>query len=70
MPEGPPPRPPPAWLSPAALAAAREARHVPGAFPRPGEASSKAVRETILAHHSALPLTMIAEAVRFVVGSE
>jgi hypothetical protein len=70
MPEGPPPRPPPAWLSPAALAAARAARHPRGAFPRPGEANSKAVRETILAHHPALPLTMISEAVKFVLGGE
>lgn len=43
---------------------------MPGTFPRPGEANSKAVRETILAHHPALPLTMIAEAVQFVLGSE
>jgi len=28
------------------------------------------VREVILAHHPALPLTMISEAVAFVIGSE
>jgi uncharacterized protein (DUF433 family) len=37
---------------------------------RPGEADSRAVREVILAHHPALPLTMIAEAVAYVLGIE
>lgn len=70
MPDGTPPRPPPPWLSAAALAAARAARRPPGAIPRLGDADSRAVREAILAHHPALPLTMIAEAVAHVLGSE
>jgi hypothetical protein len=70
MPDGPPLRPPPSWLSGAALAAARAARRPPGAIPRLGDADSRAVREAVLAHHPALPLTMIAEAVAYVLSAE
>jgi hypothetical protein len=71
MPDGAPPRPAPAWLSPTALATAQAALRPPGAFPpRLGDADSRAVREAILAHHPALPFTMIAEAVTYVLGSE
>ncbi len=58
------------WLSPATLAAARAARRPPGAPAWTGESDSKAVRDVVLAHHPALPLTMIAEAVAYVLSSE
>ena len=70
MPDGAPPRPPPPWLSAAALAAARAARRRPGALPQRGDADGRAVREAILAHHPALPFTLIAEAVAYILGSE
>jgi hypothetical protein len=71
MPDGPPPRPPaPPWLSKAALAAAKAAGRPPGAVPRLGDADSRAVREAILAHRPALPLSVIAEAVAYVLGEE
>ncbi len=70
MPDGPPSRPPPPWLSSATLAAARPARRPPGAIPSLGAADGRAVREAILAHHPALPMTLIAEAVAYVLGSE
>jgi hypothetical protein len=70
MPDGPPPRPAPPWLSQDALAAAKAALRPLGAIPRLGDADSRAVREAILAHHPALPMTLIAEAVAYVVGSE
>lgn len=70
MPDGPSPRPAPPWLSQDALAAAKAARRPPGAIPRLGDADSKAVREAILAHHPALPMTLIAEAVAYVLGLE
>jgi hypothetical protein len=52
------------------LAAAMAARRRTGAAIRPGDADSRAVRAVILAHYPALPLTMIAEAVAYVLGSE
>lgn len=70
MPDGPPPRPAPPWLSKAALAAAKAARRPPGAIPRLGDGDSRAVRKAVLAHHPALPLTMIAEAVAHMLGEE
>lgn len=70
MPDGAPPRPPPPWLSAAALAAGRAARRPAGAIPRLGDADSRAVRDAILAHHPALPMTLIAEAVAYVLGAE
>lgn len=70
MPDGAPPRPPPPWLSAAALAAGRAARRPPDAIPRLGDADSRAVRDAILAHHPALPMTLIAEAVAYVLGAE
>jgi hypothetical protein len=70
MPDGAPPRPPPPWLSPGALAAARAARRPPAGVQGRGDAYSRAMREAVLAHHPALPLTMIAGAVAYVLGSE
>lgn len=70
MPDGPPSRPPPPWLSSAALVAARAARRPPGATPRLGDADGRAVHEAILAHHPSLPMTLIAEAVAYVLGVE
>ena len=70
MADGPLPRPAPPWLSQDALAAAKAARRPPGAIPRLGDADSRAVREALLAHHPALPMTLIAEAVAYVIGSE
>jgi len=70
MPDGAPPRLPPPWLSAAALTAGRAARRPPNAIPRLGDADSRAVRDAILAHHPALPMTLIAEAVAYVLGSE
>jgi hypothetical protein len=52
------------------LVAARAARPLPGALARTGDGGSEAVREVILAHHPALPLTMIAEAVAYILGAE
>ncbi|SDD05862.1 hypothetical protein [Belnapia rosea] len=70
MSDGAPPCPQPPWLSDAALTAVRAARCRPGAFPRPGDAGGRAVREAVLAHHPALPFTLIAEAVAYILGSE
>ena len=68
MPDGKPPRPPLLWLSVATLAAARAARRPPDPFTRLD--TSKAVQDAILAHHPALPFTLIGEAVAFVLGME
>ena len=35
-----------------------------------GDADSRAVRDAILAHHPALPMTLIAEAVAYVLRAE
>ena len=70
MPDGDQPRPALPWLSRATLAAARAARRPPGAPAWTGESDSKAVRDVVLAHHPALPATMITEAVAYVLGSE
>jgi hypothetical protein len=70
MPDGAPPRTLPPWLSAAALAAARAARRPPSAIPRLGDADSRAVRATILAHHPSLPMTLIAEAVAYVLKGD
>jgi hypothetical protein len=50
------------------LSAARAARRPPDAFTRSDP--SKAVHDAILAHHPALPFTLIGEAVAYVLGSE
>lgn len=68
MPDGAPQRPPPPWLSSAALVAALEARRARRAIPRLGDADSRAVHDAILAHHTALPMTFIAEAAAYVLG--
>lgn len=68
MPDGDQPRPPPPWLSAATLAAARAARRPPDAFTRSDP--RRAVEDAILAHHPALPFTLIGEAVVYVLGAE
>lgn len=68
MPDGDQTRPRLPWLSAATLAAARAARRPPDAFTRSN--TSKAVHDAILAHHPALPFTLIAEAVAYVLGSD
>lgn len=68
MPDSTPPRPPLPWLSAATLAAARAARRPPDAFTRADP--SKAVHDAILAHHPALPFTLIGDAVAYVLGTE
>lgn len=68
MPDGEPPRLPPPWLSVATLAAARAARRPPDPFTRVD--TSKWVHDAILAHHPALPFTLINEAAAFVLGME
>jgi hypothetical protein len=70
MPTGDQPSPALPWLSRATLVAARAARSQPGALARTGDGGSEAVREVILAHHPALPLTMIAEAVAYILGAD
>jgi hypothetical protein len=70
MPDGAPTHPPPPWLSSATLAAARAAGRPPEAFAGRGGVDSRALREAVLAHHPALPLTMIAEAVAYLLGEE
>jgi len=70
MPDGDQSRPAVPWLSRAALAAARGARRPPGAQDWTGQSDSKAVREVVLAHYPALPLTMIAEAVAYILAIE
>jgi hypothetical protein len=68
MPDSPPPRPPPPWLGTPTLAAARAARRRPNAFTR--SVPSKAVHDAILAHHPALPFTLIGDAVAYILGAE
>ena len=68
MPDGDQTRPPPPWLSAATLAAARAARRPPDAFTRSDP--RRAVQDAILAHHPALPFTLIGEAVAYVLGAE
>ena len=67
MPDSLPPHPPPPWLSTATLVAARAARRPADAFTR--SKPSKAVQDAILAHHPALPFTLISEAVDCVLAS-
>jgi len=69
MPDGDQPHPSISWLSRATLAAARAARS-PAALAGTGQSESRAVRDIVVAHHPALPATMIAEAVAYVLGSE
>ena len=69
MPDGDQPRPSISWLSRATLAAARAARR-PDVLAGTGQSESMAVRDVVVAHHPALPATMIAEAVAYVLGSE
>ena len=68
MPDGDHTRPPPPWLSAVTLAAARAARRPPDAFIRTDP--RRAVNDAILAHHPALPFTLIGEAVAYVLGAE
>jgi hypothetical protein len=68
MPDGDQTRPPPPWLSAATLAAARGARRPPDPFTRTDP--RRAVHDAILAHHPALPFTLIGEAVAYVLGAE
>jgi hypothetical protein len=68
MPDGDQTRPPPPWLSAATLAAARAARRPPDPFTRTDP--RRAVHDAILAHHPALPFTLIGEAVAYVLGAE
>jgi len=66
MPDGDAPSRAHPWLTQATLAAALAARRMVCA--QPGAGGSRAVREVILAHHPALPLTMISEAVAYVLA--
>ncbi|WP_137128037.1 hypothetical protein [Roseomonas sp. HF4] len=68
MPDGDQTRPSPPWLSAATLAAARAARRPPDPFTRSN--TKQAVHDAILAHHPALPFTLIGEAVAYVLGAE
>jgi hypothetical protein len=68
MPDGDQNRPRPPWLSAATLAAARAARRPPNAFTRTDP--RRAVYDAILAHHPALPFTLISEAVVYVLGAD
>lgn len=68
MPDGDQTRPPPPWLSAATLAAAHAARRPPDVFTRSN--TSKAVHDAILAHHPALPFTLIGEAVAYILAAE
>ena len=68
MPDSLPPHPPPSWLSPATLVAARAARRPADAFTR--SEPRRAVQDAILAHHPALPFTLISEAVDYVLAVE
>ena len=70
MPHGDHPHPVLPWVSRAALAAARAARRPVGASTRAGEGDSRAVSDVLLAHHPALPLTMISEAVAYILATE
>ena len=67
MPHGDPPHPPIPWLSQAALMAARRPA---GPHTRVGECDTRAVHDVLLAHHPALPLTMISEAVAYILATE
>ncbi len=68
MPDGDAPSRTHPWFAKATLAAALAVRRT--ALAQPSAGGSRAVREVILAHHPALPLTMISEAMAFVIGSE
>ena len=68
MPDGVPPRPPLPWLSAATLAAARAARRPSDAFSRRDVRA--AVHDVILAHHPALPFTLIGEVVAYVLAMD
>ena len=70
MPHGDQPHPVLPWLSRHALAAARAARRPVGPHTRVGESDNRAVRDVLLAHHPALPLTMISEAVAYILATE
>lgn len=70
MPHGDHPHPVLPWISRPALAAARAVRGPTGASGWAGEGDSKAVGDVLLAHHPALPLTMISEAVAYILASE
>lgn len=70
MPHGDQPHPVLPWLSRQALAAARAAQRPTGPHTRPAESDGRAVREVLLAHHPALPLTMISEAVAYILATE
>ena len=68
MPDGEPPRLPPLWLSVSTLAVFCYDRGTTDIFTRVD--TSKAVHDAILAHHPALPFTLIGEAAAFVLGME
>jgi len=70
MPSDQQPRPSPPWLSTTTLEAAQAVRRPGGVHPRSGETDTRAVREVILAHYPALPLTMISEAVAYILALE
>jgi hypothetical protein len=70
MPASPEPPPAPSWLSPATLAAARDAGRTSSVTGGHGGRNGRAVHDTIAAHHPALPMTFIAEAVAYVLGLE
>lgn len=70
MPHGDHPHPVLPWISRPALAAARAARRPAEVQSRAGESDARAVRDVLLAHHPALPLTMIAEAVAYILATE
>ena len=70
MPHGDQPHPVLPWISRAALMAARAARRPAAAPAWTGESDNRAVRDVLLAHHPALPLTMISEAVAYILASE
>ena len=68
MPAGEPPRHPLPWLSAATLAAAVAASRPPDAFTRRDVRA--AVQDVILAHHPALPFTLIGEVVAYVLAMD
>jgi len=70
MPDGDPPTRAHPWLSEVTLAAALVARRRVLRQPGSCDGGSRAVREVILAHHPALPFTMISEAVAYVLTLE
>ena len=67
MPDSLPLRPPLPWLSAATLAAAQAVRRPADAFTQSDP--SKAVHDLILAHHPALPFTLIGEAVDYILAT-